>query len=114
MSFMSENYVQAITHWMRSSTKDVYGKYTYSSPLVFLGRWEDKNELRTDIDGREIVARSRVWVPFDVSIGDYLMLGSFLPGDTDPTIVSGAFEVKDFVKVPGFDAVEFERKAFLA
>ena len=114
MSFMSDEYRQTISHWVRTLTKDVYGKYTYNSPVTFLGRWEDKKELITDADGREIVARSRVWVPSDVSIGDYLMLGSFSSGDTDPTIIDEAWEVKDFVKIPSFDGDEFERKAYLS
>lgn len=112
--FFDEWMNDSISYWAATTPIDTYGKPTFAAPVVISGRWEDKVELITDRRGREIRARARVWFLQDVEIGDYVMLGSFSSGDTDPTVVDGAYEIKDFRTVRSMDGDETERIGFLA
>lgn len=114
MGFFDEFATDDISYWAASDPKDAYAKPTFASPIILKGRWEDKSEIITDATGREIVARSRIWFLQSVSLGDYIMLGTFSSGDTDPTIVSGASEIMDVRKVKDIEGIEEEVIAFLA
>jgi hypothetical protein len=62
--------------------------------------------------GIEVPSRSRAFLADDVSLDDYLMLGSTY--ETDPTKLDRlAFRVVDFRKIPSLDATDFERTAYL-
>ena len=114
MGFFTEFYTEDLSYWAAADPKDTYGKPTFSLPVIIKGRWEDKVELIIDAAGREIRARSRIWLLQSVSIGDYLFRGTFSSGENDPTLVDDAYEIKDVRKVKDIDGIEEEVIAFLA
>ncbi len=57
------------------------------------------------------MSKSVVYLDQDVTSGDFMVLGT--NSTADPTGVVGAFEVRDFRKIPGIDGVEMERRALL-
>lgn len=113
MSFITANLKQVISHWSKSGSRDTYGNPTWDTPVLILGRWEDRTEKITLPTGEEYISRSIVFLDTDVAIGDYIFQGEFGSGDTDPHNVTDAFEVKDFNKVPRLRSSEYERTARL-
>ncbi len=111
MSFLTKNLRQQITLWRQAAAKDDYGNLTYSAPTVIKGRWEERAVLRTDLDGREIVANAMVFLVVDVKKGDYLFLG--VDTTASPVTVDGANEIQDFKKTPSLNGRRFERVAIL-
>lgn len=100
---------QDVTHW--ASVPNGYGGYSFTGPNALKGRWEDTAELFRTSAGNEEVSRSVVYVSVDIEIEDYLYLGTST--DSDPTLVSGAFRVRQFAKIPDLRLVTYERKAWL-
>ncbi len=111
MSWITRNLRQTVTHWAKSGTRDSYGQSLWSAPVTLAARWEDKTETILNQEGEEVLSRSTVYLPSDVEIGDYLLLGENT--GIDPTTISGTFKVKDFRKIPQLRGDEFERVAFL-
>ena len=113
MSLVVRNYLQIIS-WWAAGGKDVYGAPTWSGPRELYGLWEDKETLTLYVEGREIVSKTSVHLQDDVSIGDFLYLGSAPSGSSDPTTLSGAWEIKAFNKIPSLlDSTKFDRVAML-
>ena len=101
---------QTATYWAKTGT-DGYGKATFTSPAALLVRWTDKQEIIRNAQGNEAVSNAQVIVGQDVTIGGYLYLGT--NAGADPTVVSGAREIRAFDKIPDKKAIYFFRKAYL-
>ena len=110
MSLVKRNKLQTVTYWAPDSL-DVNGKVAFTTPVTFKARWEDKSELFTDPQGREIRSQAIVYTARDVVIDGYLYLG--VTSSSDPTTISGAKEIKNFSKSPTLKVTGFERKAIL-
>jgi len=110
MSFLTRNLKQTATWWARSSV-DSYGDPTFAAPVQIPVRWEQRTELFVNARGEEKRSNSIVYLDRDISIGDFLYLGTSTA--TDPTSVLGAQQVQDFRKVPSLDGSQFERRALL-
>lgn len=106
----SDAYNMTITYWS-PSTPNGYGGYNFAPPTQFLGRWEDKSEEITSPTGDKFISRSTVFVPADVAVGGYLMLGP--SNDADPTVLATAYAIRQFIKVPSIRNIENERRAIL-
>ncbi len=79
-----------ITHWAKSGING-FNESTFGTPTTLTGRWQDKNELFINALGKETMSTAVIYLPSDVSAGDYLYLGTSIVADPDD--VTGAFEV---------------------
>lgn len=106
---ITRNLKQTITHWI--STEDGFGGYTFGAPEHIIGRWEDDARLFRDATGEEVISNAIVYLSVDVSVTDYLFLGT--SEEVDPTVLSNAYRVRQFHKIPSIRASNFERVAYL-
>jgi len=109
-SNFTRNLKQTATYW-GNPVSDGYGGRNFDAPVEIDVRWEDKQELFTDTSGQEKLSRAVVFVGEDVQVGGYLFLGSSSAGN--PLDVSGAYEIKQFSKIPDLKAENFLRKIWL-
>ena len=110
MSFVTQNLRQTATYWTKA-TPDGYGGTTFSSPTSVKCRWIDKTDVSRDFSGQEFVSSATVYVDADVAVGGYLYLGT--SASTTPNTLSGAYEIRNFKKIPTLRADNFSRKALL-
>ena len=101
---------QTITYWVRE-TNDGYGRYTFATPATMKGRWNQKSELFQPPEGQQKVSQAVVWLQNDLSVGDYIYLGT--SSEALPYSVSGAYEIKGFSKIPSIRGNESEIKVWL-
>lgn len=102
-------YPDKVTRWV--ATPDAYGGFTFGAPTTQDGKWEDTAEAFKTPTGETIVSKAVVYLTSDVSIGDYLYLGTSIAAD--PTALSGAYRVEVFQKSPDLRRARVERKAVL-
>jgi len=105
---------QNAVYWS-APVPDGYGSYTYTDAVEIDCRWEEKQELYIDPLGVEKLSRAVVYVDRDVDLGGMLYLGEIADIDSsgiDP-IDLGAFEIKQFAKLPNIRATEFLRQVWL-
>ena len=110
MSYITRNLKATITYWPPGAP-DGFGGFSFGASSEVKARWEDRTENFVDDEGQENISRARVYVDTDLSVHGYLFNG--ISGSTDPRAVSGAFEVKDFRKIPNLAYTEFERRVLL-
>jgi hypothetical protein len=107
---------QKVVYW-GNPQNDGYGGKTFDAAVEILVRWEDKQELYTDVEGREVRSTAVVYPGVDLDLGGFLYLGelddSGLDSDPLPNEVSEAKEIQQFWKVPNLRATKFVRKAWL-
>ncbi len=96
---------QDATVW--SATPDGFGGYSFGAPTAIKCRWEEKAEL---IPGSTEASKAVVFLPSDISVEDYIFLGTTV--STTPTTI-GAHRVQAFKKVPDLRSLEVVRKAWL-
>jgi len=107
---MRSSVTQTLTYWTKTGEND-YGEEEFSDPVVFKGRWEDRNELIRTLQNEEVVSRAIVWTPFEVSIGSMLAQGDHT-GISIPEAV-GALEVQASLSVPSLRTNQMEYRAIL-
>lgn len=117
MTYLTETHKQTMIYWANPIT-DGFGGYTYTAPVDITGRWEEKQELFLDTEGKEILSRAMVYLSQDVSLGGFLYLGALADlassiDETHPKNVDGSFEIRQFTKIPDVEGISFERKAIL-
>jgi hypothetical protein len=111
MAFMSDIYNQDITYWAPTGNMDRFGKPVLLSPVVLKGRWEEVSEVFTDRQGREVRSEATVFLDTEVQEEGWLFLGN--TDVINPANVSGALEIKKFMKTPDIDQGDFELMAML-
>lgn len=91
--------LQDVTYWSPTGS-NVYGGSTYSAPLAFKGRWENKVEQFRDKSGQESSSRAKVFIPETVAvdIDGYLFEG--VSAAIDPLSVDGAYEIRMKAQIP--------------
>ena len=113
---------QTAVYW-GNPVADGYGGFTFDSPREVKCRWEDKKQLIMDNQGKEIVARSIVYVLEDLDEQGYLFWGKLsdaaaTDGDgypDEPRKIAKAYEIKRFHTIPGLrDSGEAVRSAYLS
>lgn len=117
MTYLTKLHKQTIIYWANPTT-DGFGGYTYTAPVDIIGRWEEKQEMFLDKEGKETLSRAMVYLSQDVSLGGFLYLGALADlaspiDETHPKNVSGTFEIRQITKIPDVKGVSFERKAIL-
>jgi hypothetical protein len=106
----SNNYRQTATYWA-APVSDGYGGNTFTAPKSLKVRWEEKQEQFTDPEGKINISKAVVWVPSDVTVGGYLMLGSST--QASPDVEHESYRIMQFVKTPNLRNNFNERRAFL-
>ena len=102
---------QKLTYWSVSGT-DGFGGYTFNTPVVVNGRWEESQQKFISESGEESVTQAVVYLENDVSVGDWLGEGD-LTADSDPTTIAGGFRVRGFSRVANLRNTENLRRAFM-
>ena len=119
MNYLIRNLKQIIVYW---GTPVPSGEgYSYDEAIELNGRWEDRQEIFIDADGREQTSQAVVYVDQDVDVNGYLYLGDLEDlGDSssgmdwgDPQAVSDSFMIRAFKKTPNLKAIDWLRKAWL-
>ncbi len=110
MSFPNNNLNQTATYWANTGSNG-FGWFTFSTPVQINCRWIDKQELILDKDGKESLSDAVVSVDQDMSLSDYLYLGT--SAAADPKDVSGTYEIKKTKKTPNLKADKFRRRVWL-
>ena len=101
---------QTATYWAKAS-KDGFGKLTFSAPVAINVRWQGKQELFVNSQGKEELSQSVIYLGQDVGNDDYLYLGTSVI--TNPALVTGAYPVKAFSKTVDISGLVAVRKAWL-
>ena len=110
VSYLTRNLRQDATYWGKGAP-DGFGGVAWAAPAAIKARWEDRQVQFTAANGEATVSRSVVYVDRDVELGGYLYLGT--TSGADPTVITGAWVIQQFSKIPNLAATAFERKAFL-
>lgn len=118
-NFLTSGLKQTAVYWAFSGP-DGAGGFSYDAAVEANVRWEDKQELFLDNEGRERLSRAVIAIDIDVVVGSYLYLGGIddLPSDTtDPfcdETKTDAHEIKAFQKSPRLKRpTEFFRKVWI-
>lgn len=94
------------THWARQARDGWTGGETFAAPVAFACDYKSEARKLVDASGAEFVSRHILYTErATIQRGDYVLIGSSTA--TDPTVVSGAEEVK---AVTRFNDT-FDRKA---
>lgn len=110
MGITDRNLIQDATLWVTTGSNG-YGGYDFNTPQAIKVRWLTKRKLFINFGGEEETSNSEVYCAVDMAVGDYLYLGTST--ETDPTSISGAFQVKAFEKIPSLRNLEILRSALL-
>lgn len=105
---------QIAVYWARG-VADGYGDFDWEDPVEIPCRWEGVNEQFVDMAGEVHFSKAKVFLAQDVSVGDYLYLGSLddLTSASSPSNTKGAFPVRRFDKIPDLACQEFLRRSWL-
>lgn len=120
--FIKKVCVQDAVYW-GNPVNDGRGGMTFDSARQIKCRWEDKQRIRLDDQGREFISVASILVTEDLKIQGYLWLGKLtdIDGygdsgfiDNDPSVVQGALVILAFDKVPMIKSTtQFVRSVFL-
>ena len=116
MAFITKYLNQTAVHWP-TPTKDGFGKLTYGTAVEISVRWEEKNELFLNQEGKQQVSRAIVYVDRDMVIDEYLYLGELTDLSTqeksNPNLEVYAYSIKGFKKSVSINGTEYVRKVWL-
>jgi hypothetical protein len=117
VAFPIRNLNQKAVYW-GSPTPNGFGGFTWDDPVEIDCRWEDSNRQITIAKGEQIISRAEVQVNQDLDGQGILYLGELndltVAQKADPTIISNAFSIKKFDKIPSLSKpVRYFRKAYL-
>lgn len=113
--FIEKVCVQPVVWWQFDGSSG-FGGPSFKDPVQIKTRWTDEKQVIQDDEGNEIISNAWVLLTQDVSLQDYLYLGTLtdIGSEPDPLKVDGAYQIKRFEKVPMIFSTEiFVRKAFL-
>lgn len=104
---------QTAIYWART-TIDVYGQYSYEAPVQIDCRWDEVQDKFITPEGNEEVSKAVVYVDRDMSVGDYLKLGT-LDSATVPNPLNDedAFGIQNFSKISNLKNTEYLRTCHL-
>lgn len=94
-----------------------YSKKTFAAPVEVSIRWEDKQELFTDSQGKEKLSQAVIYLNQDVVVGAFIYLGDLSElgssEEGDPYLVASAKEIMAFNKLPNVGATQYLRKVWI-
>lgn len=96
-----EAYHDLITFWAETGN-DGFGGHTYSAPHKLKGRWENRQEEFYLPNSEIALSKAVIYIPAIKNI--VYQVGSFVYNgvspSTDPTILTGAFCVRQVLLIP--------------
>lgn len=101
---------QTATYWA-APVQNGFGGYSFSAPVQFLVRWEERREQFINLQGKEEHSKAVVFVPQPVDEGGYLFLGE--SDAPDPTEVSGAYYIQGIRRTPDLRGLGESIRVFL-
>ena len=117
-TLLTDKLRQTAVYW-GDPQSDGAGGRTFGSayPVELSIRWEERQELFVDASGQETMSQAVVYLDQDIDIGGYLDLGDLddlsSAEESDPLTVGGAYEIRNFKKLPDIKADRFLRKVWL-
>jgi hypothetical protein len=69
------NMTQSAVYWA-PGPKDGFGKITLAAGVIIACRWENKQELFRDAEGKEVLSSAIVYPEMPLAIGGYLYEGT--------------------------------------
>lgn len=113
MSWIDRNLREEITWWKNTGADpDRSGGFSFASPVVVRGRYEDYEENETDGDIRTIESQSTVYLDRDVDEEDYLARGDYT-SEADPTELRDAFQVRRVSRLTDLRNLDVHYRAWL-
>ena len=114
MSLITRMMKQAGVWWKQKDTNED-GSPVFESPIQIECRWEDIHEEFIDAKGDKKMSDSVVYVDRDMTVGDVLLLGTLTwqHRRSNPLELAGAYEVKNWEKLPNLRNTEYLRTAIL-
>ena len=107
---------QTAVYWGAPVSTGAGGR-TFADAVELDVRWEERHDMFIDAQGQEKQSSAVVFISQDVVVGGYLFLGDLddlsSGEEADPMIVSGAYEIRQFDKIPDAKGSSFMRKAWL-
>ena len=116
VSHVERKYKQDITYWAPSGGDDGYGKEILAIPVVFKGRWSDKQETFLNAHGEQVVSRATIHYPPNMTIieGGWLARGVYRPSDGNPKDIAGAIIVRRTAEIPDLRNLSTVKMAMVA
>ena len=109
---LAANMRQDVTYWPVTGS-DGFGGFTFGSPVLLKGRWEEKQELFMTSTNEEVLSQDIVYLLSDVDIGDFLALGDFVLSTPDPTNLKDAKRVRQRNRSTDLRSLVALRKVYL-
>jgi hypothetical protein len=115
--FITNVCVQTAVYW-GNPTPGGSGKMTYDPPVEIRCRWQDTKKVVTDNNGVQVICSAELLVTKDLDEQGWVYLGSLDEitdaQETDPMLLNGAYQIKQFDKIPMiYSTTEFVRKAYV-
>ena len=110
---------QTAVYWAPDGTVDDFGNNGFAAgvELTSAVRWEDKGELFLNALGEQELSQSISYYDGTLALDGYLYLGTLAslsaPEQADPTIVRGAYRIRQTKLSPSVDASQSLRKTWL-
>lgn len=108
MSFITRNQKDDAVYWEPAGNDGTGGK-TWDTPQEIKVRWEDKQELFINVEGKEEISAAKIFVnESSLDSGTILAKGGFLyeglesdldSNHADPVIIDGAFEIRSIKNI---------------
>lgn len=95
---------------------DGFGGRTFDDGIEIACRWENRQELFVDAQGRQVLSRAVVFVDRDIAVHDFLFLGELsdlASGEDQPFTNTNAFEVRAYKSIPSLKADRHVRTVWL-
>jgi hypothetical protein len=119
LKFVERVCVQTAIYWP-APQPDGYGGKTYGDVQEIKVRWDGKQELIKDKEGKEVMSRAEITVIQDLELDGLLKLGSFDdlpsgdPNDIDPMTLDNVYVILQVEKTPLFrSADKFVRRVWV-
>ncbi len=110
VDFLTFGLAQTCTVWILDGV-DGYNQPNFLAPVQRACRWEDRTTRLQNLEGQVVLARSRIFLAEDVSLGDFIAFG--IVAGSDPRDIPTARAVIEYRKTPSLDGLSFERKAYV-
>jgi len=115
-SFPSRQLNNHAVYWA-NPVPDGYGGYDWNDPVEISCRWVETSKIVTSSTGEEVTATVQVQVDQDLDVGGMLFLGTLDDLDSseeaDPALVTNAYSIVSFDKIPSIKGNVFFRKVYL-
>lgn len=105
---------QWAVYWATESN-DQFGNPVYEEPVEIKCRWEDKQDLFRDKEGKEVVSSAKVWPDRHLTLDGVLWEGRLedVPSQTHPFENPGSRAIRSTNSVPSLNAKQFARWVYL-